>query len=175
MILLVLSIIIILVPIIYVCLIAIPSTIIIFPSIVVCLLVYWILIRSTKQLLHAIRRKVILAYVVLHVGSWVTMHVLAAVHFRDQVHLMHQRAVTHEIEEYHESEKNPDPDFEKDYLDRLNSSKPWYRTLSVAPLPFLLITTEEYKIGLFGLGEFRIYTLMPFSLKLLDEGIVWIS
>ena len=136
--------------------------IVLVPSIVVCLLIYWILIRSTTQLPYPLRRKVILVYFLLHVGSWVTMHILAAVPFRDQVHLMHQRAVTLEIEEYYESEKNPDPDFDKDYLDRLNSSKPCYRTLSVAPFPFLLITTEEYKIGLFGLGGFESTHSSPF-------------
>ena len=126
------------------------------------LFVCWLLVHGTSRMHPPTRRRVIVAYATLHLGTWAAMHALVSVPFHQQVQLMHQQAsvaATLELARYRQWETHPDPAFEKHILGRVNP-KPRSRVFSVSPAPFVLITNEDHQIGpLWGLGMTRIYTL----------------
>jgi hypothetical protein len=106
------------------------------------------------------------------------MHLLVSVPFADTVRTMHQRACSSiplEIARYKSWESNPDPHYIPDIQKRVNTA-PWSSVWSVAPIPFVLVTTENYQIGpLWGLGMVRAYVWSVMALKCIFEGRFWIS
>lgn len=91
---------------------------------------------------------------------------------------MHERAcasIPVEIARYKSWEHNPDPDYIQHIQRRVNT-EPWFSVWSVAPIPFVLVTTENYQIGpLWGLGMVRAYVWKLTALKCIFEGSFWVS
>ena len=145
---------------------------------IVCLIAYWIVIRSAPHLPPPWGRRIMIGYVALHLGSWGIMHRLVAIPFSEAVQAMHKQAISNiplEIARYRSWEPKPDPKYIQDLQKRI-SKAPRCSVWSVSPIPFVLVTTENYQIGpLWGLGMLRVYIWRLTSLKCLFEGRVWIS
>lgn len=145
---------------------------------IVCALAYWIVIRSAPHLPKPWGRRIVIGYTGLHLGSWAIMHLLVSIPFTEGVRAMHQRACSStplEIARYKSWEPHPDPVDIQRIQKRVNTA-PWSSVWSIAPIPFVLVTTENYQIGpLWGLGMVRAYVWRLTTLKCILEGRCWIS
>jgi hypothetical protein len=106
---------------------------------------YWIVIRSTSYLPKIWRRKIIVGYASIHISSWLIMHLLASAQFERKVQDMHERglaAIPAEIAEYRSSTPNPDLEYIR-HLEQRVAAKPWHSVWSVAPIPFVLVASEN--------------------------------
>lgn len=145
---------------------------------IVTLLAYWIVVRSAPHLPKPWGRRIAIGYTAIHLGGWVIMHLLVSVPFAAGVREMHQRAlasIPEEVARYKTVDPNPDPEYIRHIQKRVNAA-PRYNVWSVSPVPFVLVTTENYQIGpLWGLGMIRAYVWRFTSMKRVLEGRFWIS
>ena len=145
---------------------------------VVAVLAYWIVIRSAPHLPKPWGRRIIIGYTALHLGSWTIMHFMVSVPFAGDVRAMHERALARipiEIERYKSWESNPDPEYIQHLQKRVNKT-PWCSVWSVSPIPFILVSAQNYQIGrLWGLGMLRAYIWKLSSMNLFFERKLWIS
>lgn len=145
---------------------------------IVCVIAYWIVIRSVPHLPKPWGKRIAIGYTALQLGGWAVMHLLVSVPFAADVRTMHQQAqanIPNEIARYKSWEPNPDPQYIQGIQKNVNKA-PWCSVWSVSPIPFVLVTTENYQIGpLWGLGMLRVYVWKLTSMKCVLEGRAWIS
>ena len=140
--------------------------------------VFYVLVRTLPHLPQQWRRRVFVVFASLYAACWALMDVPIRCQFRSEVRAMHERALDSlpdEVGGYKKSEPNLDPK----YIEHLQSKvypKPWYSLWSCAPVPFVLVTSENYQLGpLWGLGLMKIYVFTGTGIRCIFEGRTWIS
>jgi len=149
-----------------------------FLSLFATVFAYWIVIRITPHLPKIWRLKIIIGYASIHLCSWLIMHLLVSTQFERKVLQMQSKglaAIPAEIAAYRSATPNPDLEYIQ-HIERRVAAKPWHSVWSVAPIPFVLVASENYQIGpLWGLGMTRVYLWHIFSLRCVTEKENWIS
>jgi hypothetical protein len=138
------------------------------------------MIWATRRLSLSWRCKIVLGYAILHLVSWFAMHWLALDSFRSQVMGIHSSflaSISAEIAEYKVSNPNPDPEDIRSIQAKSGRvfAQPRHSFWSVSPIPFILVTSENYRMGSrWGLGMTKTYVWIV-QLKCIYKKRDWMS
>ena len=145
---------------------------------IICIIVYWVIIRLAPHLPKPLGRRIVIGYTALHLVGWVIMHLLVSIPFAADVRARHEQAMARikmEIARDNSEVSKHSPEYVQHLQRRINKT-PWSSVWSVSPIPFVLVSTENYQLGpLWGLGMLRVYIWTLTSMKCLSEGQAWIS
>lgn len=130
-------------------------------SLVCLFLVYWLLIRITWNMKSKTRTYLIAGYACIHLLSWILMDIPVRHEFKQMVKTMHKEALA-------------DPERKRWVFPSISENA--ISVKSIAPVPFVLVTTQMYQIGpLWGLGEVYIYVFNGRTLNVVLQEIYYLS
>jgi hypothetical protein len=129
---------------------------------IVCLIsIYAILIILTRKIKLGLRTYIIAGYASIHLLSWILMDIPVRHEFKHMVRKMHQEALADKESNHH-------------VFPTLSDSS--ISVKSIAPIPFVLVTTQLYQIGPFwGLGEVYIYIFNGRAIKVVLKEMYYVS